>query len=136
MRTIKFKALAYSQNWVYGNFIHSKRFEGCSNEFRIHEPDTGIEHDVIGDTVCEFTGIKDSNGVDIYEGDILQNTLDERLFNWIIFFENGSFGIRNIGVDGFIGDFFNINSPYFFIDRAIIGNIYTDPELLKNNMKS
>jgi hypothetical protein len=75
-REIKFKAKALSGEWVIGNFIHSKRFEGCSNEFRIHELETGMEHDIIFDTLCQFTGIKDKGGkgVDVFEGDKIGRT--------------------------------------------------------------
>jgi len=88
MRTIKFRAKALSGEWVYGNFIHSKRFKGCSNEFRIHEQETGIEHDVLPETVGQFTGMFDKDGNDIYEG----MEVNERKVS----FENCSFGINKI----------------------------------------
>ena len=49
-REIKFRAKDYSNNWVYGNLIHSKRFAGWANEWRIHEPETGIEN--VFDDIC------------------------------------------------------------------------------------
>ena len=73
MREIKFKAKSVCGGaWVYGNFIHSKRFEGCPNEYRIHNQDTGIESDVWPETVCEFTGMVDRKGIEIYEHDIVE----------------------------------------------------------------
>jgi len=36
MKQIIFKAKSLeSGEWVYGNYVHSKRFEGCFNEHRI-----------------------------------------------------------------------------------------------------
>lgn len=80
----------------------------------------------------QFTGMVDVNKKDIYESDILKSIKDDVLFNWLVVFEHGCFGIKNIGVDGFLGDFFHINSVYFFDDREIIGNVNENPELLKN----
>ena len=68
---IKFRAKEIKGEWVYGNFIHDKRFKGMSNEFRIHDQDTGMESDVLGDSVMMYLGQNDKNGVEIYKGDIV-----------------------------------------------------------------
>jgi len=81
--------------------------------------------------LMQFIGLLDENKKEIYEGDILQQTIDNRLFNWLVVFKNGCFGIVNIGVNGYLGDFYSINSKYYFIERVIIGNMYENPELLK-----
>jgi hypothetical protein len=65
---IKYRAKAMSGEWVYGNFIHSKRFEACSNEYRIHNQDTGLESDILIDTLCQLVAV--INGVEFYENDI------------------------------------------------------------------
>lgn len=55
-REIKFRAKSISNSeWVYGNYIHSKRFEGWSNEFRIHNADTGLESDVEINSIGQFS---------------------------------------------------------------------------------
>src|SRR3990167_2604545 len=78
----------------------------------------------------QYTGLKDKNGKEIYEGNILQNCIDKKLFNWLVVFKNGCFVIRNIGVEGYLMDFFACDSEYYFIERQIIGNIYENPELM------
>jgi hypothetical protein len=79
----------------------------------------------------EFTGCFENRKQRVFTGDILQHIHDKKLFNWLVLFNNGCFGIQNIGVDGYLGDFFPINSIYYFDDRIIIGNIYDNPEMLK-----
>lgn len=70
-REIKFRGKSiYGNIWVYGNLIHSKRFSGCSNEYRIHDIDTGLEHDVIPETVGQFIGLTDKNKKEVFVGDI------------------------------------------------------------------
>lgn len=139
MREIKFRAKStHSNDWVYGNFIHSKRFNGCSNEFRIHEQETGIESDVLFETLGQFIGIKDKNARDIYDGDIF--TVDGRYPKIIKFIEDRcSFGHANLYDlhNEFAVDIWNVPSSKWYYDYQsvieVIGNIYDNQELLKQN---
>ncbi len=70
-----------------------------------------------GDSVAmQYTGLKDKNGKEIYEGDIARF----REYNHHINFSDGGF---------YVGDFDTLGSINTAVE--IIGNIYENPELLK-----
>ena len=139
MREIKFRAKSITGEWVYGNFIHSKRFEGCSNEFRIHDKETSLESDIIIETLGEFTGLQDKNGVDIYEGDIYNH--NGKLFACVFVSVAGFVFIEiNKNLGSVLNDRILIKNHnyrtlfdlYAFCKYTkIIGNIHQNPELLR-----
>lgn len=83
------------------------------------------KHPVYGDTVGQYTGLKDRNGVKIFDGDIIKSTETEdfAVVQW--FEEHSAFMacIPSLHDVGYIGEV----EPETI---EVIGNVYDNPELL------
>ncbi len=73
----------------------------------------------------QFTGIKDSSGKEIYEGDIID--VNTRFKKGMVKFENGGFIILGIPLQ----EYKTVSYPKRFSRLKVIGNIFENPELLK-----
>lgn len=75
--------------------------------------------------VMQYTGLKDKNGAEIYEGDILESTIFICPVHVDYFDELAMYRLSARGDD--CGDFIEYEANTF----EVIGNIYETPELLK-----
>lgn len=104
---------------------------GITGEINPHIVDIHKEGNAIGGVIDDriiveqYTGLKDENGKEIYEGDIV--TLEYDLENIepedcsVITFSNGCFRV---------GDGYENEAGSYLSDWQVIGNIHENPELL------
>lgn len=117
MRTIKFKGKSlYNKEWVVGDLFHEPHGVVCIVQ---HTDDTDRFVTVDPSTVCLFTGLKDSKGQEIWEGDILDGELKCE-----IVFTKGTFATHSIGDNGIV---YSYPLCYFVkedgtVDSKVIGN--------------
>ena len=77
--------------WVYGNLVTTKHFTFVLNTSFIPALSLPSKDfiEVNPETIGQFTGFKDKNGLEIYEGDIV--SMQHGLYKYTVSFENGSF---------------------------------------------
>lgn len=100
----------------------------------------GINLDVSECVIMQSTGLKDKNGVEIFEGDILKiiEVTNEGISEYItdVIWEDCSFVFKSDGVDyydSFLGSFSgDPNKTYPLFELLVIGNVWDNPELLES----
>lgn len=125
MRDIKFRGRS-GNLWAYGN-LHIVEHKKYGNSAYIIEASSTTMVDI--STIGQFTGLHDKNGKEIYEGDIVRYSLDDRKDIGYIGFHALSSSFRVIAehTDYGIGNRGGLHE----LQLEVISNIYDNPELLK-----
>ena len=145
MREIKFRGKRDDNGeWVYGCFAEFVNYLDGDTKPGIqvtNQVPSGFDRmipafetelvEVIPETVGQYTGLYDKNGVEIYEGDIITTDLERPYL--IVEYRNGAFMINcNDGSDDYYDIFFRTSEEPTEVWKygEIIGNIYENPELM------
>ena len=125
----------FGESFVFGSLIIEPNERG-EDTYTIRRYENGrvCYFEVKKETIGQYTGLKDKNGVEIYEGDLLQSFYDDGEIHEVIWHEeSASFRVATYLDNRHGGSF----AELFFMDdihencNKIIGNIYENTELLE-----
>ena len=134
--------------WYFGNFLHLRKTTYCFKSDYESDPDNDVYQiifqqmmdwglpnktysvDVDPNTIGQYTGRKDKNKMQIFEGDIVTVKTKFGKDIGIVVFHEGKFCIywdsaNNYPKNGHICAYYDINSR-----TEVLGNIYDNSELI------
>lgn len=118
MRKIKFRGYAVEEmtnsQWLFGFGVMDIDYVDGTIEWHLHTLNGTYE--VFPESIGQYTGLKDKDGKEIYEGDILSDETYTNVYGEV-YFEDGSFRV-NLGNDR---PLFEDMQDY---ELKVIGNLY------------
>ena len=122
MRDIKFRVWD-GEKMIPAGVIPNVRHLVTTKEFDFGSMEAVVQlHETETDTLMQYTGIKDKNGVEIYEGDIVSNSSETFPIEW----QDDAACNSCWSVHG--GYSFGANNIESF---EVIGNIYENPDIIE-----
>lgn len=139
---IKHRAKNLFKEWVYGQavklpyyfsyMVEEKEAKKKLDEVCVENTDDVRYYgtNILEETIGQNSTVKDKNGVEIYEGDIVYGAAHwlERYKPAVVTFRNGSFGL--LWHRGDVEEF-NPFTSMCNVEYEVVGNIYDNPELME-----
>lgn len=119
------------EEWVYGDLVKTKNFVAIKRTNGDYFHPTQVSPNTVG----QYTGLKDKDGREIYEGDILQYIGKRRdnmnkVYRRKVVFHEGMFALLSKELPAYSA----LNYHCMEDGRSawsVIGNIHDNPELIK-----
>lgn len=127
-REILFRGINFQKEWVYGDLFHSYANDDIAIAYYREGSKTPTFDAIFPESVGQYTGLTDKNGVKIFEGDILtgQNC------RFVVKYDEQQ--AEFVAVNSMLPKGFGLPMSQTWIDetnKIICGNIHNNPELMK-----
>lgn len=107
------------EEWVYGDLVKTKNFVAIKRTNGDYFHPTQVSPNTVG----QYTGLKDKDGREIYEGDII--SIGDPNIKYITMWRSDGFCAKQIGASSYIG------LTYWASHIEVLGNVIDNPELIK-----
>jgi len=119
------------EEWVYGDLVKTKNFVAIKRTNGDYFHPTQVSPNTVG----QYTGLKDKDGREIYEGDILQYIGKRRdnmnkVYRRKVVFHEGMFALLSKELQAYSALKHHCMEDGRFAWR-VIGNVHDNPELMK-----
>lgn len=121
MRDILFRGKNLLDKWIVGDLL---QYLGWEKKHIVQHYSGAGGQEVIPSTIGQYTGLKDKNGTRIFEGDIVLIKGDDEPYQ--VAFDECCFQVYDSSVCYTMDNFYDY-------DIEVIGNVYDNPELLKES---